>query len=355
MSFVPKLGAPPPEVPMAIYSLNHKPIGKSTQDRPYTTGAHVNYITRSRALGHLDGARLPVDRDGARGYFNGAEDTGRKNGRVADKLMLALPKELTAEQRHELVKGYAEEVTGGRAPWLAAHHDKGKDAANPHCHLLIRDRDPETGKRVFGTTDRGSTQRLRDLWQDHANRALERAGRPERIDARTLQAQGIEREPQVHEGPRSRAAQERGRRPLSRPRNFRNGPGARSPQRRVDYPSLDRGRTRHEFNQERPRDYWQALDDARQRDELDGLRRVHLPPDGRREAASPEPRAFRDVMQRQREARQSGGEGSPGFSVKSILRPGAPPVAKSPPSRDGPQQRQPFRPRSGRDDDERER
>lgn len=285
---------------MAIYSLNHKPIGKSTQDRPYTAGAHVNYITRERALGHLDGARLPVDRDGARGFFNRAEDVGRKNGRVADKLMLALPKELTPEQRHELVRGYAEEITGGKAPWLAAHHDMGKDAANPHCHLIIRDRDQETGKRVFGTTERGSTQRLRDLWQEHANRALEKAGREERIDARSLKAQGSEREPQVHEGPRNRAFQQRGRRPVSRPRNYRNRPGARSRSRIVNYPAIDRGRSRQEYNRETARDYWRALDAARQAAELEELRDVHLPTNGKRGATD------------------SGGQGRGGWSADKV-------------------------------------
>jgi len=66
--------------------------------------------------------------------------------------MLALPKELNDEQRIELVKDFAEHATEGRAPWLAAFHMKGKDARNPHCHLVLRDRDPETNKRVIGTS-----------------------------------------------------------------------------------------------------------------------------------------------------------------------------------------------------------
>lgn len=333
---------------MAIYSLNHKPVGKSTQDRPYTTGAHVDYITRRKALGRLDGARLPVDRDGARDFFRRAEDGSRANGRVADKVMLALPKELNPEQRAELVRGFADDVTGGRAPWLAAHHDKGKDAQNPHCHLVFRDQDPETGKRVFGTSERGSTQRLRGMWQDHTNRALERAGRPERIDARSLKAQGIDREPQIHEGPRNRAAAENGRRPVSRPRNFRNGAGAKSPSRKVDYPSLDRGLTRAEYNRERPteRDYWNELDAHRQRDELDGLRRLHLPPDGNRE--DPKPTPFSAKLKAFRE-RGNGPQGLPTtppaqqLPLREILKRGKGlPADRAPPA---------SRPRKGRDDD----
>lgn len=332
---------------MAIYSLNHKPIGKTTQERPYTTGAHVSYITRRKALGRLDGARMPVDRDGARAFFRQAEDTSRANGRVADKVMLALPKELTPEQRADLVRGYAEDVTGGKAPWLAAHHDKGKDAANPHCHLVFRDRDPETGKRIFGTTDRGSTQRLRDKWQEHANRALERAGRPERIDARSLKAQGIDREPQIHEGPRNRAAAEKGRRPVSRPRNFRNGAGARSPSRRVDYPRIDNGRSRQDYNRARPteRDHWCDLDAATQRDELEALRRIHLPPDGRRE--EPGPGSFMDKLRARRESQPKLPVTAPdkGLSLRERL------AKRKEQERGADRPRVQQKPRGGRDDD----
>jgi len=289
---------------MAIYSLNHKPIGKSTQERPYTTGAHVDYITRPNALGRLDGARMPVETEGAKGFFRDAEDGSRKNGRVSDKLMLALPKELNREQRAELVRGFAEEVTDGRAPWLAAHHDRGKDARNPHCHMLFRDQDPETGRRVFGSSDKGSTQRLRDIWARHANGALERAGRPERIDARSLKAQGIDRDPQIHEGPRGNDADRRGRRPVSKPRNFRNGAGAKAPSRTVDYPQIDNGRTRPEHNRAlrsapRERDYWDAIEEDRRNRELAGLRRIHIPHEGNR--AEPSSRSFADKLRAHRQ------------------------------------------------------
>ncbi|WP_170145803.1 MobA/MobL family protein, partial [Rhodoplanes elegans] len=198
---------------MAIYSLHHQPIGKSTQARPYTASAHIHYITRTKALTHLDGERLPVSRRGAMGFLRQAEDGDRKNARVVDKVMLALPREFDAGQRHALVREFAEAATQGRAGWLAAYHDGGKDADNPHCHLVIRDRDPETGKRVAGLSEKGSTERLRLMWEQHVNAALERAGRSERVDRRTLEAQGLSREPTIHEGPRSREMDRRGARP----------------------------------------------------------------------------------------------------------------------------------------------
>ena len=267
---------------MAIYSLHHQPIGKTTQARPHTSAAHVRYITRTSAASHIEAGRMPEQPGKAQAFMVEAEDRDRKNARVADKILLALPRELNAAQRVELVRGYAEEVTQGRASWLAAFHDKGKDAHNPHAHLLIRDRDAATGKRVAELSEKGSTERLRSLWEQHANRALTRAGREERIDRRTLEAQGISREPTVHEGPRAQQMERRGARPESRLRRFRNRPGSRLPHRQVDYRNLDQGRSRPAYNREireTPGEYWQAVDSDNQTRELDVLRAIHHPPE----------------------------------------------------------------------------
>lgn len=251
---------------MAIYSLHHAPIGKATQARRYTAAAHIRYITRKSACTRLIGERMPVRSRQARAWLRNQEDSDRKNARVGDKVLLALPRELNARQQAELVRGFAEEVTVGKASWLAAFHDAGADAHNPHVHLFIRDRDPETGKRACGMSERGSTDRLRLLWERHANAALEKAGRPERIDRRTLAAQGIRRAPTIHEGLSAREMQARGRRIRSKPLNYRNGPGARSRERVVDYRRFDRGRSRPAYNRhvrETHADYWAAIDTDR--------------------------------------------------------------------------------------------
>lgn len=266
---------------MAIYSLNHKPIGKSTQAKPFTAAAHVRYITRRSAMSRLDGGRIPAKAGDAIAFLNAAETCDRKNARVIDKLMLALPRELNAEQRAELVRGFAEAITAGRAGWLAAFHDKGKDAENPHCHLVVRDRDAVTGKRVFGTSEAGSTERLRVLWEAHANRALEQAACRERIDHRTLEAQGIKREPTIHEGVRVRRLVAQGRRVISLPIELKNSAKAWSFSRRVDYRKIDGGRTRPAFNQAvRARDteraQWAAVDADRLKRELTSQARIHI-------------------------------------------------------------------------------
>jgi hypothetical protein len=268
---------------MAIYSLHHSAIGKSTQDEPYTAVAHIRYITRAKALGHLDGARMPTRADEAMGFLRAAEDAGRKNARIIDKVMLALPVELDAEQRMALVRAFAEEVTKGRAPWLAAIHDRGKDAKNPHCHLVIQDRDPTTKRRVIGMSEVGSTERLRICWEKHANLALEDAGLEVRIDRRTLEAQGITRPPTIHEGVRARRMSREGRTPRSRRRSYRNRPRSRNKVREVDYRKLDKGVSRTAYNRrirlaaETDKDRWAAIDADRQQMEVEHLRGLHRP------------------------------------------------------------------------------
>lgn len=257
---------------MAIFSLHHTAIGKTTQARPHTAAAHVRYISRPKALGHLEARRCPAKPAEAMRYLREEEDRDRANARVADKLMLALPRELSKSQRIALVAGYAESITKGRAPWLAAFHDKGKDADNPHCHLILRDRDPKTGRRVIQTSEPGSTERFRQAWERHANQALKMAGREERIDRRTLRAQGIDREPTIHEGPRAQEMDARGAKHRSKVREARNAPGARNGTRKVDYRDIDQGRSRPAYNRmirarETESDYWAAIDaDQRQRE-----------------------------------------------------------------------------------------
>lgn len=239
---------------MALYSLNHSAIGKTTQARPHTASAHMKYITRRQACTHLLAGNMPDGGVAARKWVRAQEDADRKNARVIDKVMLALPRELTPAQNHALVREFAETLTEGRASWLAAFHDAGDDADNPHCHLVLRDRDPRTGKRGMQTTEKGSTQRMRILWEVVQNRHLQLHGHEARVDHRTLEAQGLDLEPQQHVGPAALALAERGARPVSRSRERRNLKVSRYKSRLCEtritpYERIDRGRTRQEHRQ----------------------------------------------------------------------------------------------------------
>jgi hypothetical protein len=235
---------------MAIFSLNHRAVGKTTHV-PRTAGCHIRYITRPEAATRVLGERMPIQPNAARAWMDAQEDGDRKNARVIDKVMVALPLELTHGQRAELVQAFAEAMSQGRASWIAAIHDGRDDADNPHAHIVFRDRDFETAKRVIQLSEKGSTERLRIAWEEHANRALERAGLDVRIDRRSLEARGVDREAGIHVGPNARVLEKQGRRPESLPREvLRFVEGGLKPIV-IDYPSIDGGKTRHEENEER--------------------------------------------------------------------------------------------------------
>jgi len=242
---------------MAIYSLHQTTIGRSTH-RDGTASAHISYITRKGAGASIGAFGMPANSNEAQAWIYEQEQADRKNARVVDKIMLALPRELTSEQRYKLAESYAKEITQGRAAYYFAIHEQGKDAHNPHCHLVIRDRDIKTGERVIGFSDnardwkrRGlgaesATHWIRERWEHHANKALSEAGHSVTIDRRTLEAQReealkqgdlerareLDRKAQIHIGVQANALQEQGLRPESKGK----------------YCKIDNGKTRPEHN-----------------------------------------------------------------------------------------------------------
>lgn len=168
----------------------------------------------------------------ARAWLDAQEEADRKNARMIDKLEIALPLELDQAQRVELVRAFVLELGGGKAvPFFAAFHDKPgtKDEANPHVHLVIRDRDPATGKgRVIRMSENGSTERAREIWEQICNEALRDLNHPARIDRRSLVDQGItDRKSPGHQGPQARQIEAKGKpsEKLDRIREAQKAPG----------------------------------------------------------------------------------------------------------------------------------
>ncbi len=242
---------------MALYSLSVSTVGKSTH-APGTAGAHLRYIAREDAATHLEAAHMPEDAQQARTWMDTYEREARKNARLATKVRIALPRELSREENAALAREFVAGLTGRRVPFLFAIHDRGKDAHNPHAHIVLIDRDIETGKRVLMLSDSPRDRRkaglpengvewVRERWEHHANQALERAGHEARIDRRSLEAQGIDRTPQIHIGPRAQHIDSQVHRPESK---VVPSPSPRMPERVIDYPLIDAGRTRRERNAE---------------------------------------------------------------------------------------------------------
>lgn len=141
----------------------------------------------------------------------------RCNSRLAREIILSLPHELTAEERYALVRGYvrAHFVNDGMIADVAFHapHRKG-NGKNFHAHVMLTTR--EIGEGGFGQKRRDwntitKLEQWRKGWADHLNAALERAGLPDRVDHRSLEAQGIDREPQTKLGPIASKMEREGR------------------------------------------------------------------------------------------------------------------------------------------------
>lgn len=185
---------------MAIYSLHHNAIGK-TSHAPRTAGSHIRYMGREDARPEILTDHMPADVAAARSWVDRYERESRANARVADTLMVALPRELGEHQRAELVRRYMDELGKGEIPYFAAIHQKGKDATNPHAHILLCDKSVLNGRRVIGTSERGSTTKFREKWSESVNMALSEANLSERVDHRSYADQGIDKEPGTHRGP----------------------------------------------------------------------------------------------------------------------------------------------------------
>lgn len=127
----------------------------------------------------------------------------RRDAQLAREIEVSLPRELDRGQRLELLRGFIQRefVDRGMIADVAVHEGKARDGfGQPHAHVMLTMREM-TGDG-FGKKDRSWNAPdlllgWREAWARDTNTALERAGRSERIDHRSLDVQRIEAEQQV--------------------------------------------------------------------------------------------------------------------------------------------------------------
>jgi MobA/MobL family len=135
----------------------------------------------------------------------------RQDAQLCREINVALPRELSPEQNRALVLNWCQHFTdAGMIVCAAFHH---LDGENPHAHLMLTLREISGdgfGNKVRAWNDRRVLDQWRETWAETVNRHLSAAGLETRVDHRTLEAQGIEREPTQHLGPIAHAMTERG-------------------------------------------------------------------------------------------------------------------------------------------------
>ena len=175
--------------------------------------------------------------------WNAAEEIEKQwNSQLARRLVLALPREVPAEQYPQMVRDYCTEffVSKGMCCDFAIHNPD-PPGHNPHCHIMLTMRAlDENGKwlpksrKVYDLDENGERIRLpsgnwkchkectvdwneqnyceqwRHGWEVIQNRYLEIADRPERIDLRSYKQQGLDTVPTVHMGPAVTQMERRG-------------------------------------------------------------------------------------------------------------------------------------------------
>lgn len=138
----------------------------------------------------------------------------RKDSQLCREIIITLPRELTHEQNHKLIKRYVQEqyVNRGMIADVSLHNFEGKNP-NPHVHILLTTRriekdgfaakkeddwrpkitkDPKTKRAII---DPEYIKAERQIWEGYYNHALEQAGRDERVDCRSLKDRGIDKIP----------------------------------------------------------------------------------------------------------------------------------------------------------------
>ena len=162
------------------------------------------------------------------------------NSQLARRIVLAFPVEVPKERYLSMIKEFCQEqlVSKGMIADFAIH-DKGD--GNPHAHILLTLRAmDEHGKwlpkarKVYDLDENGERIQLpsgnwkchkentvdwndqkyaevwRHGWETITNRYLEAADRPERVDLRSFERQGVQQIPTVHLGPAAHQMEKRG-------------------------------------------------------------------------------------------------------------------------------------------------
>ena len=128
--------------------------------------------------------------------WNGVEEVEkRKDAQLAREVVVALPHELTNEQRIELVRDFAQSqfVDKGMVADVAVHAPGGEgDERNHHAHIMLTTRSVDSdgfGKKVREWNGKDLLEGWREGWANQVNYVLEERGHEVSIDHRSLSDQ----------------------------------------------------------------------------------------------------------------------------------------------------------------------
>lgn len=140
----------------------------------------------------------------------------RKDAQLAREVEFSIPREMNQAQGVQLAREFVEKqfVERGMVADLNVHWDMGKDGMpKPHAHVMLSMREVDGegfGKKVREWNRTELLEGWREAWANHVNERLAELDIDARIDHRTLEAQGIDLEPQHKIGPAASRMPEQG-------------------------------------------------------------------------------------------------------------------------------------------------
>lgn len=215
-----------------------------------TSGAaHADYIEREGKykskerddLEAVESGNLPEWAESSRDFWQASDSHERVNAAGYREYEVALPRELTPQQRLELVRAFVQSELGTRHAYTFAIHNPRaalEGGEQPHAHIMFSERvrdgiERQTPAHYFKRADSKQPERggckkansarktsverkadlvaLRERWATLQNRHLEKHGHADRVDHRTLKERGIERPVLGHLGPQVVAAAKAGK------------------------------------------------------------------------------------------------------------------------------------------------
>jgi hypothetical protein len=150
----------------------------------------------------------------------------RKDAQLAKDFVISLPHQLDRDQRVALTREFVREqfCARGYLADMAWHAPSKAEGLNWHAHVMVtmrkvdgtgfaakKERPASDGLKHPALVWKEELMRLRVAWADTANRHLEAAGLDIRIDHRSLEARGIDREPEPKQGPLATKIEQEGR------------------------------------------------------------------------------------------------------------------------------------------------
>ncbi len=207
---------------MAIARLSMK-VGKAGKAGPHAAyiareGEYAHRREKGEALEACEAGNMPLwAQANPLEFWRAADAHERANGTTYREMEIALPRELSAAQRIELVRAFVTEELGDRHAYQwAIHTPQAADGGEqPHAHLMFSERqrdgierDPEqyfkrynaknperggarkgygphAGQTLTAAERKADLVALRSRWEAMCNAHLERAGLAERIDMRS--------------------------------------------------------------------------------------------------------------------------------------------------------------------------